>query len=137
MTDSMKPSEAIELAKLMLENSDWIRTRQKEAVNTLISAVSHPVGTLSEEGKNHLCPKCGSPATFQDVSGTFYDSSAHYWKESLPSSHRQRTWRSNIIKFVVRYYVSNTKDRRDLSSSLQVTLIERMSRLIKSLEGEK
>jgi len=28
------------------------------------------------------CPKCGEPATYQTPDGTFWDSSAHFWREA-------------------------------------------------------
>jgi primosomal protein N' len=27
------------------------------------------------------CPQCGDQATWQDASGTFWDSNAHYWRK--------------------------------------------------------
>ena len=28
------------------------------------------------------CPKCGEEATYQTPDGTFWDSSAHYWRDA-------------------------------------------------------
>ena len=30
------------------------------------------------------CPSCGSDPTYQTPDGTFWDSEAHYWRESKP-----------------------------------------------------
>lgn len=44
----------------------------------------HRRDTLDKPCTNPRCPKCGEVATFKDANGTFWDSSAHSWRDKSP-----------------------------------------------------